>query len=70
MKSALVDWITSSDQPFSEVENEEFRKFVTSLNPMAQIPTRKTLKKWILELYLDKKDKLINLIQVVPFSKY
>ena len=39
----LIDFLLCTDQPFSVVENDEFKNFITALNPKFKISPRNTL---------------------------
>lgn len=54
-------------QPFRVVDNLHFKKFITSLNPRFQIPSRQTLRKKIGEKYGQYKKDIIKLFQVSLF---
>lgn len=53
--------ISKEFQPFSLVENVEFKKFIYLLNPGYQLPSRKTVSKSILpQLYEKTREKIRN----------
>jgi len=64
--------IAKEFQPFSLVENKEFKRFVHMLNPGYSLPSRKTISKSIIpQLYEKTKDKIrVNLpnAQYVAFT--
>jgi hypothetical protein len=47
----LMDWIVINNLPFRVVESEEFRRFVTSINPACWIPSRKVITNLIKNEY-------------------
>jgi hypothetical protein len=47
----LLDWIVANNLPFSVVDSEEFRRFVTSINPACWIPSRKVITNLIKNEY-------------------
>ncbi|CAG8756358.1 5502_t:CDS:2, partial [Rhizophagus irregularis] len=59
----LVNWVIADCQPFRVVDNLHFKKFITSLNPRFQIPSRQTLRKKIGEKYGQYKKDIIKLFQ-------
>jgi len=64
--------IAKEFQPFSLIENKEFKRFVHMLNPGYSLPSRKTISKSIIpQLYEKTKDKIrVNLpnTQYVAFT--
>lgn len=53
--------IAKEFQPFSIVENVEFRKFVNMLNPNYAIPSRKTVSKSIIPQLLEKTKQKVKM---------
>lgn len=63
----LLKVICNEYQPFSVVENEEFRKFVKMLNPSYQLPSRKTISYSLLpSAYNEMVEKVKLLVQNTP----
>ncbi len=57
LDEALVDMIVKDGQPFSIVEDEEFRNFIKILDPSYSIPSRKTVKAMVEARYTVTKEK-------------
>ncbi|XP_069044156.1 collagen alpha-1(I) chain-like isoform X1 [Lepisosteus oculatus] len=59
LDEALLDVITGDCQPFSLVEDEGFRNFVTLLDPRYALPSRKTLKSMAAGRYALHRDRVM-----------
>ncbi|CAB5366028.1 unnamed protein product [Rhizophagus irregularis] len=57
---SLVDFVTTDLQPFTIVENPEFKLLINKLNSRYILPCRQTLKKKFIENYKMRKNVLIN----------
>jgi len=57
---SLVDFVTTDLQPFTIVENSEFKLLVNKLNPHYILPCRQTLKKKFIENYDIRRNGLIS----------
>ena len=57
LEELLIKWLVSSNQPLQEVDNTEFKEFITSLNPQFKIPYRASLKRKI-QKNMRKKKKI------------
>jgi hypothetical protein len=60
----LVNWVITDCQSFRVVDNLNFRKFITKLNPKFQIPSRQTLRKKIDNNFEKYKKDIIKIFQV------
>jgi hypothetical protein len=54
----LTDWIVNHAQPFSVVEQADFREFCSSLREEYPMPTRNTIKHRILQRWQDEKNRV------------
>jgi zinc finger BED domain-containing protein 1 (E3 SUMO-protein ligase ZBED1) len=59
LEKCLESWIVSALQPFSAVENKEFKSLVSTLDPKFRLPTRQTLKTRITLSFKARKDDLV-----------
>jgi hypothetical protein len=50
----LVKWIVHSDQPFTVIEEPEFREMLDLLKPYVIIPSARTIKREIEKVYAEK----------------
>lgn len=67
----LAIMIAKEFQPFSLVENEEFKKFVHLLNPGYKLPSRKTVSKSLLpQLLNETKEKVKNNLNNAQFIAF
>jgi hypothetical protein len=66
MENKLVQWIITSQQPFTVVEESSFIEFVHSLHPGALIPSADTIKRNIHKLYKVNIEKIKDILQTVP----
>ncbi|GET61591.1 zinc finger BED domain-containing protein RICESLEEPER 2-like [Rhizophagus irregularis DAOM 181602=DAOM 197198] len=57
---SLVDFVATDLQPFTIVENPEFKLLINKLNPHYILPCRQTLKEKFIENYKMRKNVLIN----------
>jgi hypothetical protein len=63
--NSLIDFIATDLQPFSIVENTEFKLFVNKLNPQFILPCRQTLKEKFVKNYDTKRNDLIGEISQI-----
>ena len=49
--------------PLSMVEHRGFRDFTTTIQPLFKYPCRNTMKKHILNIYGEERDKVMKLIE-------
>jgi hAT family C-terminal dimerisation region/Protein of unknown function (DUF 659)/Domain of unknown function (DUF4413) len=55
---AVIEWIVLDIQPFKVVEGDSFRKMVSRFDPVYQIPTRNTVKKFIKKSFDRRRNKI------------
>jgi Protein of unknown function (DUF 659) len=55
---AVIEWIVLDIQPFKVVEGDSFRKMVSRFDPVYQIPTRNTIKKFIKKSFDRRRNKI------------
>ena len=63
MRNKLIEWIVTSQQPFTVVEEPSFLDFVHSLHLSALIPSADTIKRNIFNLYETKIVKVKDFFQ-------
>ena len=54
----LIDWIVTSLQPFSVVEEEYFIKMLNQFDPRYRVPTRKYIQKHIITRFQNRRENL------------
>ena len=59
----LAKMIILHDYPLSMVEHRGFRDFTTTIQPLFKCPCRNTMKKHILNIYGEERDKVMKLIE-------
>ena len=59
----LAKMIILHDYPLSMVEHRGFRDFTTTIQPLFKCPCRNTVKKHILNIYREERDKVMKLIE-------
>ena len=59
----LAKMIILHDYPLSMVEHRGFRDFTTTMQPLFKCPCRNTMKKHILNIYGEERDKVMKLIE-------
>ena len=59
----LAKMIILHDYPLSMVEHRGFRDFTTTIQPLFKCPCRNTMKKRILNIYGEERDKVMKLIE-------
>ena len=59
----LAKMIIPLDYPLSMVEHRGFRDFTTTIQPLFKCPCRNTVKKRILNIYGEERDKVMKLIE-------
>ena len=59
----LAKMIILHDYPLSMVEHRGFRDFTTTIQPLFKCPCRNTVKKHILNIYGEERDKVMKLIE-------
>ncbi|XP_062114041.1 zinc finger BED domain-containing protein RICESLEEPER 2-like [Humulus lupulus] len=62
---SLTQYIVLDEFPFRHVEGEGFKRFVKTLQPRFEIPSRMTVSRDVLKLYKEEKKIIINFCQVV-----
>ena len=65
-KQAVLDWIILDMQPFKVVEGEAFRNMISSFDPNLQLPTRNTIRKFIIKSFEKRKNLIKSYIQNIP----
>ncbi|KAM1457224.1 hypothetical protein ACFX13_035285 [Malus domestica] len=58
-----VRWIIIAEMPFRVVDQEDFRDFISDLNPKYKLPNRHKVAAAVLELYVEEKAKLKSVIE-------
>ena len=66
LREALVHWIVTRDQPFSEVDDPSFRKVLRMLRPDAQVPSSDTARRDIVKRFGDEKRRARAVLQAAP----
>jgi hypothetical protein len=69
-KVLLVKWVASSNQPFLEVENPDFRNLMNFLNcrVLEVLPdTHVTMRKWVMDIYTVARKNILEKIRQSPF---
>jgi hypothetical protein len=66
MREKLVQWVITSQQPFTVVEEPSFIEFVHTLHPGVLLPSADTVKRNIYDLYEENVGKIKNILQMVP----
>jgi hypothetical protein len=46
-----MDWIIMDNLPFQVVTSERFRRYLKSVNPVAEVPTRQTVVNLVIREY-------------------
>lgn len=59
---AFVKWVVNGLQPFTICENEYFSQFVRRLNPLYQIPSRRSLKMEVFRLFDLAKESIKSIL--------
>ncbi|KAI3853230.1 hypothetical protein MKX03_030700, partial [Papaver bracteatum] len=59
-KRAVVEFIIIDEMSFRAVEGEGFRRLMHVLDPRFVVPSRMTVYRCLLEMYVEEKDKLKN----------
>ena len=67
-RTHLVEYIISTNQSFSHVEDEGFIKYVSYLVPGIQIISRSTLRRDVLKYFLEEKEKMKAILSSGTFS--
>ena len=65
-KQAVIDWIILDIQPFKVVEGEAFRNMISNFDPNYQLPTRNTIKNFIIKSFNERKNLVKNYIKNIP----
>lgn len=63
---AILKWIITNQQPFSIVENTDFRAMITKFDPRYKFLNRATVKSKIMELYKEKRNLIIQDLNKIP----
>ncbi len=62
-KQAVFEWIILDMQPFKVVEGEAFRKMILKFDPKYQLPTRNTIKNFIIKSFNKRRENIKNYIK-------
>src|SRR5207248_3279746 len=65
-KQAVLDWIILDMQPSKVVEGEAFQNMISSFDPNLQLPTRNTIRKFIIKSFEKRKNLIKSYIQNIP----
>jgi len=65
-KELLTEWVICDSLPFTTVESSYFRKVVHLLNPSAKVPSRDTLKRDIVNMFMEKKEMVRKILRDAP----
>lgn len=60
----FINWVITDQQPFTVVENKNFRKFLSSIQPRYKLPSRHTVKSMIMNKFKDAQKQLSNYLQL------
>lgn len=60
----FVNWIITDQQPFTIVENQNFKKFIASIQPRYKIPSRHTLKDMIMNKFKNAQMQINNYLKL------
>ena len=63
---AIVIWIIVNQQPFAIIENKYFRSMISKFDPKYKFPNRATIKKMIMELYENSREKIKQDLEKIP----
>ena len=63
----IVKWITSSLRPVLMIEDEGFIELLQFLCPEFTVPNRSTIQRYIDEIYIEKKDEIIEELSEVQY---
>jgi len=63
---AIVIWIIVNQQPFAIIENKYFRSMISKFDPKYKFPNRATIKKMIMELYEESREKIKQDLEKIP----
>ncbi|KAM2171203.1 hypothetical protein ACFX1R_036318 [Malus domestica] len=63
-----VRWIIIAEMSFRVVDQEDFRDFISDLNPKYKLPNRHKVAAAVLELYVEEKAKLKSVIEGLRVS--
>jgi hypothetical protein len=61
----FINWIITDQQPFTIVENKDFRKFLLSIQPKYKLPSRNTVKDMIIKKFKNTQDQIKNYLQLL-----
>ena len=65
VRKALVSWVLHDYQAFRQVESPQFKQFLAAvmpLQPNSFLPSRNTLRNWVLDTFDDKKPFVLALL--------
>ncbi|CAB5374907.1 unnamed protein product [Rhizophagus irregularis] len=65
-KFAMIEWIVLDMQPFKVVEGEAFRKMISKFDPKHNLPTRNTIKNWVINLFKERRESIKNYVKTIP----
>lgn len=60
----FVNWIITDQQPFTIVENKNFKNFIASIQPKYKIPSRHTIKDMIMNKFKNAQIQINNYLQL------
>lgn len=66
MQKKLIQWIVTSQQPFTVIEESDFLEFIKTFLPTAKLPTANTIKNNIIEHYDTELKKIKEILQNIP----
>src|SRR3989337_1361762 len=60
----LINWIIVDQQPFTVVENQQFQKFVFSIQPRYKLPSRHFVKEMIIQKFTNARMQINNYLKL------
>lgn len=60
----FINWVITDQQPFTIVENLNFKKFIASIQPKYKIPSRHTIKDMIMKKFENAQVQISNYLQL------
>ena len=63
---AVIEWIILDMQPFKVVEGKAFHKMLSNFDPNYQLPSRNTIKNFIIKSFEKRKITIKNYIKNIP----
>jgi len=65
-KYAILEWIVLDMQPFKVVEGEAFRRMILKFDSKHQLPSRNTIKNYVIKLFNKQRENVKNYIKNIP----